>query len=55
MKTEREFTDSDPYRSREDAVEDYLTFLKKNRKLQTDEYGIPKIKSSSGIPEKTEL
>jgi hypothetical protein len=54
----KEFIDPNPYKAREEAFiefNEYLQFLKSNDRLETDEYGNPKITSPSGIPEKTEL
>lgn len=54
----KEFTHSEPYKAREEAFiafNEYLHFLKTNSRLETDEYGNPKIVSPTRIPQKNEL
>lgn len=56
--TEKEFSNPDPYRARQEAFEEfeeYLKFLKDSNKLTEDEVGNFKIISPSDIPDKPEV
>lgn len=54
----KEFTDPNPYKTREEAFNEfneYLHYLTTNDRLETDEYGNPKITTPSGIPVKPDF
>lgn len=56
--TEKEFSNPDPLKAREEAFEEfeeYLNFLKQNKKLEEDKRGNYKIISPTGLPQAPEI